>query len=250
MPQARKSFLQRWTQRIFPAMPDFHTLLNQQCDLVVAGTAALVAYMQDNSDDLAQNLFEIERQSTALAASNMTILHQAFATPWDREDIYRSIAALNEIMNYSKTTVREMQGLQLGPDEHTRAMADLLHQGACSLQQGYLRLSQQPLLAEADADAARETERTTENIYRNALSELFDASHYVATLTPEQQKTAESLDVLMQELNVRETAAVGSAVGFVLEILKRREVYRHMSNAADQVAHAGNVLHDIVAKVA
>lgn len=250
MSQPRESLLKQWWQRFFPRMPDFHELLNQQCDLMVAGMNELVAYMRTNSEVHAQQLFELERQGDALTASNMTILHQSFATPFDREDIYRSIAAINEIMNYAKTTVREMQVLKLGPDEHTLALAELLYQGTQSLQQGYSRLANQPLLAEADAEAARDTERTIENIYRMALSELFDADHYVTTITPEQQRTADSLEVLMQELTSTEISAVGSAMGFVVEILKRREVYRHMSNAADHVVRAGEVLHDIVAKVA
>ena len=35
----------------------------------------------------------------------------------------------------------------------------------------------------------------------------------------------------------------------VIEIFKRREVYRHLSNAADRVAEAGETLHDIVVKL-
>lgn len=250
MNKSRESLLKQWWQRFFPRMPDFHVLLNQQCDLMVQGMEELVAYMRTNSEVHAERLFELEQQGDVLAAENMTTLHQAFATPFDREDIYRSIAAINEIMNYAKTTVREMQVLEMGPDEHTLAMAELLHQGTQSLQQGYSRLELQPLLSETDAEAARDTERAIENIYRMALSELFDADHYITTVTPEQQKTADSLEVLMQELTSTEVSAVGSALGFVVEILKRREVYRHMSNAADHVVRAGEVLHDIVAKVA
>jgi len=33
------------------------------------------------------------------------------------------------------------------------------------------------------------------------------------------------------------------------EILKRREVYRHLSNGADRLARAGQTLHDIVVKI-
>lgn len=250
MNDSRDSRLLQLWQRLFPRMPDFYVLLTRQCDLVVEGTAELLTYMRSGDDAHAERVIEWERRGDKLKAEHMTILHQAFATPFDREDIYRSIVAIDDVLNYAKSTVREMRGLQLGPDEHTCAMADLLHKGALSLQQGYGQLAQQPLEAEADAETARKTERSTEKIYRQALSELFDAHHYVSTLTPEQQKTADSLEILMQELTAREVSAVGSAVGFVVEILKRREVYRHMSNAADRVARAGEVLNDIVAKIA
>jgi uncharacterized protein Yka (UPF0111/DUF47 family) len=245
-----RTVMTRWWRSMFPRMPDFYLLLNQQCDLVAEGTSALLEFMQGGDLQSAERVLEIERRADALRAENMMVLHQAFATPFDREDIYRSVTAIHEVIDYATTTVREMRCLQLGPDEHTIAMAGLLHAGALSLQQGYARLQQQPLLAEADAEAARITERTTEEVYRAALSELFDAQHYVSTLTPEQQETADSLEVLMQTLTARELSSVGSAVGFVVEILKRREVYRHMSNAADRVERAGEVLHDIVVKIA
>lgn len=250
MSPTRESLLRHWWQSLFPRTPDFNVLLNRQCELVEQCTGALLEYMSNGDDAHADKVIELERRGDAIRVENMTILYQTFATPYDREDIYRSIAALDEIVNYAKSTIREMRGLKVPPDEHTHAMAKLLHEGAQSLKQGYARLAEHPLLAEVDAESARRMERETEQIYRQALSELFDAQHYMETLTPEQQEVAESLDVLMHELGRREVAAVGSAVGFVLEIMKRREVYRHMSNAADRVVGAGNVLHDIVAKIA
>ncbi|MDN0076720.1 DUF47 family protein [Crenobacter sp. SG2303] len=239
-----------WWQRLSPPTPDFYALLNQQCDLVAEGMAELLAYMRTGENSHADRVIELEREGDVLRVENMNLLHQTFITPFDREDIYRSIATIDEIINYARTTVREMRGLNLSPDEHTRAMAELLHEGVLSLQSGYAQLAKKPLLAEADAEAARKMERVAEHTYRMALSELFDAHHYVTTLTPEQRKAADSLEVLMQELTRSEVLAVGSAVGFVIEILKRREVYRHMSNAADRVVLAGEVLHDIIAKIA
>ena len=240
----------RWLARLFPQTPDFYACLSAQCDLTVAAIEALVAYMQQPEDATARHVLDLEKQGDALKAAHMTTLHQAFATPIDREDIYRSIAAIDEILNYAKATVREMRSLKLKPDEHTRAMAELMYRGACALQQGYACLADDPLAAERHADAARKTERATERVYRRALRELFDVAHYQATLTADQRRSAAALAILADGVDASETSAIGSAVGFVLEILKRREVYRHMSNGADRVARAGEVLHDIVAKVA
>lgn len=250
MGENSESRTRRWLARLFPRTPDFYARLNAQCDLAAAATEAFVAYMQDGNDASAQRVLDLEKQGDTLKADNMTTLHRAFATPIDREDIYRSIAAIDEVLNYAKATVQEMRALKLKPDEHTRAMAELMHRGACALQQGYACLADDPLTAESHADAARKTERKTEKIYRRAIGELFDVEHYQATLTPEQRRSAASLAVLTDDVGAPETTAIGSAVGFVLEILKRREVYRHMSNGADRVVRAGEVLHDIVAKVA
>ena len=39
------------------------------------------------------------------------------------------------------------------------------------------------------------------------------------------------------------------ALRTVIEIFKKREVYRHLANMADRLAHAGDTLHDIVVKM-
>ena len=38
-------------------------------------------------------------------------------------------------------------------------------------------------------------------------------------------------------------------VSLVMATFKRREIYRHLSNAGDRLARAGEVLHDIVVKI-
>jgi len=101
----------------------------------------------------------------------------------------------------------------------------------------------------SSASAAHKTERSTEKVYRKALAELFNPEHYLLTLTAQQKRDAEALGVLTTAMGAAESAGITPAVGFMLEILKRREVYRHMSNGADRVARAAEVLHDIVAKV-
>ena len=40
-----------------------------------------------------------------------------------------------------------------------------------------------------------------------------------------------------------------AAIKLVIEIFKHREIYRHLSNASDRLARAGEVLHDIVVKI-
>ena len=240
----------RMLRGMFPAMPDFYGFLNQQCDLVVAGTEALVVFMQTGTEEDGQRVFELEKQGDQVKHKNIDVLHRSFVTPIDREDIYHAISTLDEILNYSKATIREMRSLQLNPDEHTLAMAKLMHEGAVALQRGFHCLAKEPLRADEEAEVARKTERATEKIYRAALAELFHAGHYAETLTEDQERAARSLRVLLKAPADASGTNVTSVVGFVLEILKRREVYRHMSNAADRVAQAGEVLHNIIAKIA
>lgn len=39
-------------------------------------------------------------------------------------------------------------------------------------------------------------------------------------------------------------------MSYVIEVFKRREIYRHLSNGADRVEHAASVLHDIIVQIA
>lgn len=242
-------FLQRIIQRVFPPTVDFYGLINEQCHLVEKGTTALVDFMKTDNAESANKVRELEHKGDLLKQHHLDKLHRAFSTPMDREDIYRAFAAIDDILNYAKTTVKEMQVLGLKPDEHTLAMAQLMNEGMHALTQGFAKLEKQPLAAEADAVKAHKTERTTEKIYRKALAELFDPSHYVQTLTNAQRLDVEALTVLIPSENKStQDQAIASSVGFVLEILKRREVYRHMSNGADRIAFASEVLHDMIAK--
>jgi len=146
-----------------------------------------------------------------LPARNPRSLNEAFSTPIDREDIYRAIAHLDPVVNYCKTTVDEMDLLQVRPDAHTLAMVQRLEEGAESIRRGFERLRRHPESARGFADAGRKVERRMEKLYRIALVELFQGDDYLGRY-------------------------------------KKREIYRHLSNAGDRLARAANTLHDIVVK--
>jgi uncharacterized protein Yka (UPF0111/DUF47 family) len=217
--------------RVFPRMPDFYGLVNDQCRLVVEAMGVFAEFMATGDEQQGLRVRELEKRGDELKARNTEILSRAFATPMDREDIYRAIVAIDEVVNYAKTTVREMEVLAVTPDAYTREMALLLKEGAEALQRGFAKLHTDPASAEDDAQAARKAERNTEKTYRRALAELFQADDYIAML------------------DSREEHAEAKAMARVVDMFKRREIYRHLSNAADRVAHAGEILHDIVVQI-
>ena len=104
--------------------------------------------------------------------------------------------------------------------------------GAEALQAGFGKISSAPTEAEADAQAARKAERQVEKSYRRALAELFAAEAHHA------------------ELQEKGGGSGSDALRCMTEIMSRREVYRHLSNGADRLAHAGQTLHDIIVKIA
>ena len=235
---------------MFPRMPDFHGLLNDQCDLVVRAMDEFVAFLETGDAAKAKEVRRLEHEGDKLKARNIDVLNRSFSTPFDREDIYRAITTIDEGLNYAKTTVREMEVLGIEPDTHMLEIARLLHQGAKALQTGFARLKANPLAAERDAAAVRKTERQTEKVYRKAIAELFDPEHYAQELAERRREPGEDLELLLEPMDQAGCSSVAKGLSFVMEALKRREIYRHLSNAADHLAHAGDILHDIVVKTA
>ncbi|MEO5353004.1 MAG: hypothetical protein H7835_07305, partial [Magnetococcus sp. XQGC-1] len=158
---------------------------------------------------------------------NFAILAKAFATPLDREDIYRAITSIDEPINYAKTTVRELESLQLKPDAQMQEMARLIKGGADALYRGFAKLSFDPLGAVEDERAVHQAEHDLETCYRKALVALFDAP-----MASSQEEGAEAR--LMAQ---------------TVEMFKYRELYRHLSNMGDHMSKAGTVLYDIMVQV-
>ncbi len=232
MSGSSNSIVTKLVDRVFPIMPDFYGLIGAQAEQVCQSLDVFVKFMESGDMEIGNEVRAKEKEGDELKAKHMEILNHAFATPMDREDIYRAIVTIDEILNYAKTTVREIEALDIKPDEHMAEMARLMRDGSMELRDGYKKLSDKPMEAEENAAAARKAERNTEKVYRAALADLFSADHLVEAL---RQKTEN---------------AEADAMLYVIETFKRREVYRHLSNGADRLEHAAGVLHDIVVQIA
>jgi len=206
------SIFRRLFERVFPKMPDFFGMLTEQCRQVAHTTGLLVEFMESNDPAIGQQIREDEHEADRIKVHNLHTLNEAFSTPIDREDLYRAIIDLDEVVNYCKSTVSEMDVLALTPDKRCLEMAMHIKLGADALYIGYGKLATKPKEAATDADTARKAERKVEKAYRRAIAELFQGDDYI-------------------------------------HMFKRREIYRHLSNAADRMANCANTLHDIVVKM-
>lgn len=225
-----KSWLRRLWEQLVPPMVDFHALLQEQCINLQAAVAALDEYLQKADPLLAPMVREQVREGHRLRDRNLALLYRSFITPIDREDIYTLSMTIDHILDYVKNTVRELEVLQVEPDDYMRKMADQLGKGATSLRQG-LELFRKGRVSEIrEAVITRQLERYVEKLYREALAEMFQGAEYQALAEGDEQPS------------------VLACLNFVVARIKRREVYRHLSNAADRLAHAGEALRDISVK--
>jgi len=208
----KPGLFQRLINRMIPTPADFFALLAEQSAMVTETLRNLDLYMHQSDTQTANILSEDEHAADSLKIRNLHQLNRAFSTPIDREDIYRSIEALDWIITHCKSTINEMLDLDIPPDEHMQAITAELLKGSEAMQRGFEALSVYPAGAEAEAHAARHSTRKIERLYRHSLAELFQGD--VTT-----------------------------------EMLKKREIYHHLMDGSRRLHAAANILHDIMVKL-
>jgi len=193
----------------------FLELLIQQAKYAVDGMEALRKYVQHPDKSLAREVSKIEKEADEIRRILIDELNHTFVTPFDREDIFALSLNIDDVLDYADTTVDELVMFKVSPNEYIDRMVSLLADAATELYRAVLRLEGHPSVANEHAVRAKALENRVEKVYREALAHLFDKP--------------DSLEGVM-------------------EILKLREIYRHLSNAADRGDEAANVIGDIVVK--
>lgn len=206
------SILHRLLDRIFPKSPDFFRLLTEQAGQVIHTVGLLVDFMGTNDPEIGKQIRRDEHAADAVKVRNLHTLNEAFSTDLDREDIYRAIVSLDDIVNYCKDCVNEMDVLGVGPDKYTYELAAELRHGCEALAAGFSRLATAPAEAAEEANAARKHGRAMEKMFRKALADLFQGTDYNG-------------------------------------MFRRREIYRHLDRAGERLEHCANTLQDIVVKL-
>jgi predicted phosphate transport protein (TIGR00153 family) len=199
-----------------PRQDNFVGLLIQQAEVTLDGLDALEAYMKKRSDKHAAAVAQAEKDADEVRRILIDELHRTFVTPIDREDIFALSRAIDDVMDYAYTTVEEMQILCVEPNDFLRRMVSLLENAATEIHLAMLRLKENPGVASEHATRAKALENRVERVYREAVADLFSGP-----------------DDIHQ----------------VMQMLKLREIYRHLSNCADRGDEAANIIHDIVVKM-
>lgn len=205
-----------WKEFFRPRRDRFIELLIKQAEQTLAGLQALEAYMKNPSEETAQQVNKAEKEADELRRILIDELNRTFVTPIDREDIFALSRAIDDVIDYANTTVEEMEILHVQPNDHLRHMVSLLEDAANEIYLAMLRLQNHPGVASEHAVRAKALENRVERRYRQAIADLFSG--------PED-------------------------LHHIVEMLKLREIYRHLSNCADRGDEAANIIADIVVKM-
>ena len=189
----------------------FFDLLALQSLKTLEGLEALWNFAENGTKEKAHIVRNIEREADELRRILIEELDKTFITPLDREDIYSLSRAIDDVVDYANTTVDEMEIYEVKGDEHIKEMVNILRKAAREINDAVKILKDYPKIASEHAVKAKAYENSMEKAYHVALANLFKGSDTVY-------------------------------------MLKMREIYRHLSNAADRGDEAANIISSIVMK--
>jgi len=195
----------------------FILLIRNQAALTLEGMEALKVYMENQDSEAAALLTMKEKEADEARRILIDELNRTFVTPFDREDIFTLSRAIDDVLDYAYSTADEMEILMVEPTTFMRRIASLLKDAAYELLMAVERLEEHINVAGEHAQRAKALENRVEGVYREALADLFNE-------------------------------VSGKSNDAIVKLLKQREVYRHLSNAADRGDEAANVIADIVVK--
>ena len=198
-----------------PGQSNFVRLLIQQGDHAVMTAEALQAYLKKPNTKSVARARQLEKHADEIRRILIDELNQTFVTPIDREDIFALSRAIDDVIDYLYTTVEAMEVLAVEPNASLEELVSLLFNAATEIHLALQHLEDHPGVANEHAMRAKAVENRVEQAYRQAVAELFQG--------PED-------------------------IEHIMGMLKRREVLRHVSNAADQGDHAADIITDIVVK--
>ena len=196
----------------FPKEKNFNKLLLDQADKSLDGIIALEEFITKSSQEAGDKVRRMEQDADDLRHILITELNKSFITPFDREDIFALSRTIDDVVDYAKSTVGEMILFKVEPNPSMLKMVSILRRQAEEIPRAVFHLQAKPSLALEHAQKAKKLENEMERTYQEALVDLFEEKD-------------------------------------TIYILKVREIYRHLSNAADRADEAGNIIGDIVVKL-
>lgn len=205
-----------WLKRLLQGNEGtFHDLLIKQAALGLKGVEALDAYMKTGSEDAAQAVHQAEQDADEVRRILVDELNRTFVTPLDREDIFSLSRAIDDVIDYGYTTVEEMHILKIRPCEALCKLTELLVIAAREIHLATERIREHPNVANDHARRAKAAENRIERTYREVVASLFESATDVAD---------------------------------VVNMLKLREICRHLANAGDRADEAADIISNIVVK--
>ena len=216
--------IRRKTMARSPSVPGahekFYELLKDEATNLKATAQALTEMMDDfgGADESAQKIMDLEHSGDEIIHAIMRLLHGTFVTPLDRQDIQNLAERLDDVVDHIEEAARDIHEFKIeAPTPQAAEVARVLQQAGVELEKavGWLptmRTKKDDILELCRSISTLEEE--ADRVGREALIELFNDG---------------------RSFN---------------EVMKWREVYQHLEEAADSCQGAAIVIEGIVLEYA
>ena len=138
-------------------------------------------------------------------------MNKTFITPFDREDLFKLSAKLDEVLDYAKTSVDEIRLFKITPDDEMTEITTALHEMSEHIILAVSNIERHEAIARDEAIYVKRMENKVGDLTVQALEKLFDTADFRS-------------------------------------IFKYREIYRHLNQTADIADEAMDCLLKILVK--
>lgn len=203
-------------RRFLPKETNFFDYFEQHAALMVQAAQELALILTQNHQNhagLASRLKDLEHQADEVTHRCIEALRQTFITPFERDDIYRIITRMDDIIDYIEETGSRVSIYQLTEiQDDAKALSNLLVHATCKLEQAV-----KGLRSLTDTDQMKtffqniyDIESQADGLVMNAIGNLFSQEQDIRTL------------------------------------IKWKEIYEDLENAIDRCQDVANVMEGVI----
>ncbi len=198
---------------IIPQDEVFFTLFERLAAVVVLASYRIVDLVDDYTSvrEKVHQIEQLEHEGDKITHEIYEQLNQTFITPLDPEEISRLAAALDDILDYIKSTATRMYHYGIpGTDPHMVELAKLIQLSVVELEEAVkgIRTMKNPRQIEHRCIEVNRLENLADDVLHHAYDDLFKSTDAIA-------------------------------------IIKRKDIYEHLEIATDKCEDVANVLSDI-----
>jgi predicted phosphate transport protein (TIGR00153 family) len=199
---------------LFPKEEDFFVLFRKQAALVREGCEQLQEMMErfDNLEERAKKLKDVEHQGDLVTHELFERLNRTFITPLEREDIHNLASGLDDVLDAAEAIGSRLVLYKVGHNTpEAIRLAQILSESSVQIEKAVDHLKDLKNLMAFTIEINR-LENEADTISRHVVADLFSGAHEV------------------------------------LDIMRWKEIYARLENAADHCEDVANTIEAIVLK--
>lgn len=201
--------------KLLPRKTSFFDYFDQHAELVVQSSQALVEMVNTGTDlaVAAQKITQLEKQADSVIHQCVAELHKTFITPFERDDIYKLISNMDDIVDFIEDAAVRFVLYRIDTiPEPAKELAGLLFTASKEVEQVVKELRFLDKIEEMQARFVRihSLENESDATLRSALSLLFEVEK----------------DPIL--------------------IMKVKEIYEILENAVDSCEHVSNIVEGVI----